>query len=235
MSLNRDRVKLGLGLLIIYGGYTIVFAPVVLWLSRAGAPLVEMGWTGVLLYALAFVILATVMVPSSLMKLVAGALFGFTGGLVAGGLGAFFGAFVPFYMVRYFGWRRWLEPSLEKPMWRALDEAAEENGFIVTALLRLSLVLPYNFSNYLWGATRIRSSDYLKGNLLTFVPTALYAWWGAALGDVAAIVAGTGPERDTLWWATMIFSLILTIGGAIWMHRLAKNRLDQILDIEKSE
>lgn len=224
-----------LAIVVIYGGYTLVFAPVVVLLSKGAAPLAELGWAGPLIYAVAFAILAAVLVPSSLMKLVAGALFGFWGGLVAGGLGAFIGAAIPFALVRRLGLRHRFQRQLEQPMWRAMDEAAEANGFMLTVLLRLSLVLPYNLSNYLWGATRISWRDYMRGNLFTFGPTMLYAWWGATLGDVAAIVTGSGPERDAMWWTAMILSLVLTVGGAVWMHRLTQSRLDAILAATESE
>jgi len=233
--LGRRNATIGIGIIFVYGGYTVVFTPVIFWLSKAAQPLADMGWNGILLYALAFIILATLMVPSSLMKLVAGALFGFTGGVVAGGLGAFFGALVPFFAVRHLGLRRWVEPHLEKPIWKAVDDAVEENGLVLTGLLRLSLILPYNFSNYIWGATQIRTSDYIKGNVLTFVPTILYAWWGAALGDVVEIASGGGPERDSLWWTSMIVSGIITIGSAVWMHQLVNSKVDMILNRSESE
>jgi|GEM_PF-423149 len=226
---SSDRLRKAAVLIFVYGGYTLVFAPVVLWLSNIAEPLATMGIAGWLIYAAAFVVLATIFVPSSLMKLVAGALFGFTGGLVAGGLGAFVGALVPFAIVRKARLRRHFEHQLEKPLWQAVDDAAEAHGLLLTVLLRLSLILPYNFSNYIWGATRITYRDYIIGNLFTFLPTILYAWWGAMLGDVAAIVAGGGPERDAIWWASMVASAALTIGGAFWMHRVTRTRLEEIL------
>ncbi len=228
---SASQAKTGFAVVAVYLGYTVLFTPAILLLARLATPLAEMGWRGVLLYAAIFVVLAALMVPSSFMKLVAGALFGFAGGAVAGILGAYLGAIVPFLLVRRLGVRDWVEPHLAKPLWQAIDEASLEHGLAITVLIRLSLVLPYNFSNYILGATSMRTRDYALGNLATIGPTLLYAWWGAALGDVARIAEGAGPERDALWGATMLTSLILTIIGAVWMHRLTKARLDTILSI----
>lgn len=234
VMLLGEKAKISFALIALYALYTILFTPVILYLAHAAEPLSEMGIRGVLFYAVLFVILAALMVPSSFMKLVAGALFGFGWGALAGGLGAYFGALVPFFLIRKLGARRLVEPHLTKPIWRAVDEASHEHGRAITILIRLSLVLPYNFSNYILGATDIRSRDYALGNLATFGPTLLYAWWGAALGDVASAAVG-GPQRDTLWWVTMLGSLVLTIAGAFWMQRLTGRRLEQILSNIENE
>ncbi len=226
--LFAKKAKISFALIAIYALYTILFTPAILYLAYAAEPLADMGIRGVLIYAALFVILATLMVPSSFMKLVAGALFGFGWGALAGGLGSFFGALVPFFLIRKLGARRLVEPHLTKPIWQAVDEASHKHGRAITILIRLSLVLPYNFSNYMLGATDVRGRDYTLGNLATFGPTLLYAWWGAALGDVAAAATG-GPQHDTFWWLTMLSSLVLTIAGAFWMHRLTEQRLELIL------
>lgn len=226
---DSSKLRYGLGGVSIYLGYTIVFMPVIIILSKWASPLADMGIEGVLVYSGLFVILATLMVPSSLMKLVAGALFGFTGGVIAGVLGAYVGALVPFYIVRRLGGRKLVEKKLHEPKWKAVDEATTENGLALTVLIRLSLVLPYNFSNYILGATDIRDRDYALGNVATIFPTILYAWWGATIGNMADIIAGVGPEKDALWWVAMAVSVLVTIVGAVWMHRLSKHKLEAIL------
>ena len=213
-----------------YALYGIVMTPVVLVLAVAGEPLADLGWAGVILFAIAFAMLAALLIPSSFMKLAAGALFGFGAGVIAGGLGAFIGAFVPFAIVRGLGGRNWVERRLREPLWRAIDGATAENGVAITILIRLSLVLPYNFSNYALAASGIRIRDYTIGNLATIGPTLLYAWWGAALGNLAHIATGTGPERDALWWTVMGLSVLLTIAGSIWMHHETAARLDALLE-----
>lgn len=229
---GSSKWKYGLGAVSVYLGYTVVFMPVVLLLSKLASPLGEMGLEGILIYSGLFVILATLMVPSSLMKLVAGALFGFAGGALAGVLGAYVGALVPFYIVRKFGGRKLIERKLHEPKWRAVDAATTENGLMLTVLIRLSLVLPYNFSNYILGATDIKDRDYALGNVATIFPTLLYAWWGAAIGNMADIIAGLGPDKNAMWWVTMATSALVTIAGAVWMHRASKRKLQEILSLQ---
>jgi uncharacterized membrane protein YdjX (TVP38/TMEM64 family) len=209
--------------------------PLVWLIAKVTAPLQDMGVWGWILFAVVFAVAATLMVPSSLMKLTAGAMFGFTGGLVAGWLGAWLGAMIPFAIVRWIGpdrARAWIDA---RPRWRAIDAVAEEEGLPLTVLIRLSLVIPYNITNWVIGATRIRTRDYALGNLATVVPTILYAWWGSQLGDVLAVLRGEGPAQDSLWWSTIAASLLLTLIGIIWMDREVRRRLDVILATTEEE
>ena len=100
---------------------------------------------------------------------------------------------------------------------------------MVTALIRLSLVIPYNLINWAMGPSKIKTRDWIIGNTATVVPTIMYAWWGSKLGDALAIGQDAGPPKDALWWSSMVISVILTIGGIIWMDRLSRNYLDRII------
>lgn len=220
-------------IVILFVIYTILLGPLAIIIGQASAPLQDLGaWKGPLVFACLFGIAATLMVPSSLMKLTAGAMFGFTGGLMAGWLGAWLGAMIPFLIVRKLGVskaRSWID---SKPLWKAFDSVAEEEGLTLTVLIRLSLVIPYNFVNWVIGATRIRTRDYAIGNVATVFPTILYAWWGAKLGDIVVVLDGGGPERDSMWWISILVSLIITIWGIVWIDKKARSRLETIIGVE---
>lgn len=229
----KTGVKTGAGfsVFILFAIYTALSIPVIAWLVQVSEPMEEWGpLLGPLAFAVLFSVLATLMVPSSFMKLVAGALFGFQGGLIAGWLGAMGGAILPFFIGRYLAAervRRWVDGI---PRVVSLDRAIEENGLMVTVFIRLSMVIPYNLVNWMLGPSRLRTRDYMVGNIATLGPTILYAWWGSRLGDILAVKEAGGVPKDGLWWVSMGASLVLTIGGIIWMDRIARSKLEEMID-----
>lgn len=219
-----------LAILILFSIYTAVSIPVVTILAKWSQPMGELGYlAGPLVFALMFTILATLMVPSSFMKLVAGALFGFGGGLLAGWLGAMGGAMLAFVIGRYLLSEKVQSWAKNHPKMVSLDKVVEEHGLVVTVLIRLSLVIPYNMVNWALGPSKMKTRDYAIGNVATVFPTILYAWWGSRLGNILAIGQGSGPPKDALWWSSMIFSIVITIGGIIWMDRISRSYLEHLI------
>ena len=182
---------------------------------------------GVFLYALLFAFLATFMIPSSLMKLLAGAVFGFGWGSLAGWLGSMIGAIIPFILTKY--WlSEWAKNKINQfPQAQAIEQAVIDQGVKTVVLLRLSLILPYNVLNYILGPTRLKTRDYLIGNFATIGPSILYAWWGSQLVSVAKLASGETGERGELWWGSMIVSLLFTIWLIIHTRQLASSHLEE--------
>ena len=227
---RRSRGFALLAILILFSIYTAISIPVVAMLAKLSQPMGELGYlAGPLAFALMFTILATLMVPSSFMKLVAGALFGFGGGLLAGWLGAMGGAMLAFVSGRYLLSEKVQSWAKKHSKMAALDKVVEEHGLVVTVLIRLSLVIPYNVVNWALGPSKIKTRDYAIGNVATVFPTILYAWWGSRLGNILTIGQGAGPPKDALWWSSMIFSIVITIGGIIWMDRISRSFLERLI------
>jgi len=218
------------GIAVIVSAFSLLFmileSPIVDPLFSIADDLSEMGVSGVFLYALLFAILATFMIPSSLMKLLAGAVFGFGWGSLAGWLGSMIGAIIPFIIAKH--WLSdWAKNKINQfPTVEAIEQAVIQQGIKTVVLLRLSLILPYNLLNYILGPTRLKTSDYLIGNVATIGPSILYAWWGSQLASVAKIASG-GDEREGLWWIAMIISLLLTIWLIMQTRKLAITHLEE--------
>ena len=56
---------------------------------------------------------------------------------------------------------------------RAIDEAISRRGFQLVLLLRLSPLLPFALSNYLYGMTKVNFWEYLAGTAIGFAPGSL--------------------------------------------------------------
>ena len=58
----------------------------------------------------------------------------------------------------------------ENPKFAAIDNAIGEDSFRVVALLRLSPLLPFALSNYLYGLTSVKFKPYVLASWLGMLP-----------------------------------------------------------------
>lgn len=158
-------------------------------------------WAG-LVYVLVYAVAPVVLVPASLLTVVAGALFGPFWGTVVVLIGANLGASAAFVSSRYFG--SWLQGRLDRVRFLRIDvlnRRIEENGFLLMLFLRLVPLFPFVALNYALGLTRIRTIDYVLGTLVGMIPgTVVYVYLGSSL-------ASLDPLRITV--AVLLFAVLI--------------------------
>src|SRR5205814_6760247 len=107
----------------------------------------------------------------------------------------------------------------------AIDRAIREKGWRVVALLRLSPLVPYNLSNYLYGLTPVPFAQYVLASWLAMLPaTVFYVSVGAA-GQAAA---GPRHHRGPLEWALIGAGLAATGVVTVMVTRAARRQLKQV-------
>jgi uncharacterized membrane protein YdjX (TVP38/TMEM64 family) len=156
--------------------------------------------SGFVILATLFALGAIVFVPRTLMCVAAGMAYGLAAVPVSL-IGSTIGAVLGFSLARYL-FRAPLERAArERPRWRALLRAVDDEGWRIVGLLRLGAPLPATIQNYLFGLTRIGLWPYVAATVLGNLPqTALYVYLGAVgkltlsgpsqLGNLAAMFAG---------------------------------------------
>jgi uncharacterized membrane protein YdjX (TVP38/TMEM64 family) len=113
---------------------------------------------------------------------------------------------------------RWARRS---PRFEAIDAAIREQGWKVVALLRLSPLVPFSLSNYLYGLTAVRFWPYVAASAAGMIPgTLLYVGIGAA-GRAAA----AGHGRSPLEWALLGLGLAATVAATVLIGRAARREL----------
>lgn len=116
-------------------------------------------------------------VPTSLLTILAGNIFGPFIGLALSMISSFIAASLAFYLARFFG-----KPFVDKIIGEKalkLDENIEKNGFIIMLLMRLSIVFPYDALCYASGLTKIKYRDFILGTMLGILPEmAVYSFMG---------------------------------------------------------
>jgi uncharacterized membrane protein YdjX (TVP38/TMEM64 family) len=167
-------------------------------------------------FGLAYVVGTVVLAPGSAMSILAGVVFGWWGIPIVL-VSAWIGTCVAFLLARYLA-RDAVSTLLEsRPKLRAVDQAVDEEGWKVVALLRLSPAVPFGLQNYLFGITRVGFWPYAAATLGGIVPgTALYVSFGA-LGRGTA----TGSSGGAVGWILFGLGVLATVAVTILVGRKA--------------
>jgi uncharacterized membrane protein YdjX (TVP38/TMEM64 family) len=183
----------------------------------------NLGWRGVLLFAAIYVACALLFGPAWLVTLAIGLTYGFLRGLVFVSLVSTLGAALAFLIARHLARGRVEELVRSRPALAAIDRAIGRHGWKIVFLLRLSAVVPYTISNYVYGASAIGFWPYLVASWIGMLPvTAAYVAIGAA-GHAAL----TGPPgQGSPWrWVILAAGVLLTIVVAFFIARISQKEL----------
>jgi uncharacterized membrane protein YdjX (TVP38/TMEM64 family) len=189
------------------------------WVARQGA------WGGVI-YGVVYTLAAIAFVPGSLLTIGAGLVFGLLWGTVIVSIASTAAAALAFLIARYVARSRVEALAKRNPKFRAIDQAIREKGWRVVALLRLSPLVPFSVSNYLYGLTPVAFGPYVLASWIAMLPaTVLYVWIGAA--GKAAADAGGGQGKSPLEWALLGAGLVATAVVTVMITRTARRQLAQ--------
>ena len=207
---------------LVYSLYALPFAEwiaiVVEWAQRH--PI-----AGAIAYV-AGVIAATVMfVPGSVLIMIGGFLFGLVPGFLFASIGTAAGAQCAFLTGRM-GARQWVEKKVAtNHRITAIEKGLQEEAFLIVVLTRLSLVIPFNLMNYVYGITSVRARTHLIATTVGMLPAvALYVYLGTLARDLGQIISGEATTSDLGYWIAAAGIVAITV--LTWtIHRAASRAL----------
>jgi uncharacterized membrane protein YdjX (TVP38/TMEM64 family) len=102
-------------------------------------------------------------------------------------------------------------------------------------LTRLSLVIPFNLLNYVYGVTSVRAGVHLVATAVgMLIPVAMYVYLGTLARDIGEILSGSATPSTMGYWIAgggVIIVAVLT-----WvMHRAASRALERHLPALESD
>jgi uncharacterized membrane protein YdjX (TVP38/TMEM64 family) len=213
-------VALGVAAVMVIGW----LLPVDDWLEQAQSWAARMGFLGGVVFGLVYVVGALLFVPGSVLTLGAGLVFGLAWGVVVASASATATAAAAFLITRYLARDRVARLARRHEKFAAIDEAVREKGWKVVALLRLSPLVPFSLSNYLFGLTAIDFWPYVLASWAAMLPgTILYVYLGAAGG-----MAVGGARKQSPWeWALLVGGLLATVIVTVILTRTARLELEK--------
>jgi len=189
--LSKARLfKIGLVLIAIAAiGIALRELPVAQWLTAFRAWVSGLGFAGYVLYALVYAACVVLFIPASILTLGAGATFGVIKGTIVVVIGATLGATGAFIVARTIARKRVEAMAAKDRRFRALDKAISTEGAKIVLLVRLAVVFPFTYSNYVFGLTGVRVLPYALATFVGIIPGSIaFVYIGAA---AAAATAGT--------------------------------------------
>lgn len=157
------------------------------------------------LFLIGCFVAGTLGVPSSILTLTGGAVFGFELGTLLNWIGATFGAIGGYWLARFLG-----KDAVERIGGRkiyALERLAEAHGFTTVLRLRLIPIVPFSAVNYACGLVGLDFAEYLAGTVIGDLPvTAAYTYFADALLSGVA-----GARRTALIHASVAGGLLILL------------------------
>jgi uncharacterized membrane protein YdjX (TVP38/TMEM64 family) len=232
---RRRWTRFALLALLVAAVVTVLLSPVERWLIELADWIRDAGVTGMLVFVAAYVVGALVFAPAFVLTLLAGFAYGPLHGTLLVWPTATLAAALAFLMGRFVA-RDWVSRRAKKhPRFGALDQAIGREGWKLVVLMRLSPVFPYNLLNYALGLTQIPFWHYLLATGAGMLPgTVMYVYLGSLITSASRLSEGApegGKASSVLYWT----GLVITVGIALWVTRLArravKGKLDGAVDV----
>lgn len=147
--------------------------------------------SALLIMAACFFVGTLLLLPVSLMTMLAGFLFGLVKGFAVVWAAGLLASVIAFWISRYFA-RNWIERRVRRnPTFMAIDRAIRRKGLLVVLLTRIVMVLPYTVLNYSLGLTSVSLRNYLIGTGIgSTLPVFLFVYLGTTVSNVKAIIHG---------------------------------------------
>ena len=187
------------------------------------------GIWGYVVFGAIYVVAAVLLIPGSLLTLAAGAIFGLWQGFLTVVISATLGACAAFLIARYLARGKVREMAKDNKKFGAIDAAVGEGGWKIVGMLRLSPVIPYSISNYLFGLTPVKLVPYALASFVCMMPgTLLYVYIGFLGKEVAA---GDG-KAGAFKWVLIGVGLLATLAVSVYLTYLARKKLREQTDVE---
>ena len=192
------------------------------------------GFLGPVVFGFVYVIASLLLLPAAVLTFAAGAIFGVVEGVIVVSLAATTASAAAFLIARYLARNRIARIVRHMPRFAAMDRAIGEAGAKVVALLRLSPIVPYTISNYVFGLTSVRFWPYVLATWVFMLPgTIVYVYVGHFGTEQLTLQLEPKASRSPVEWAWLLGGLIATAGAAVYLTRLARRQLKAFAELEE--
>src|SRR5947208_16042429 len=208
------------------------FLPVQPWLRDFNDWIGRMGVAGIFIFIIVYAVATVLLAPGAILTIGAGFAFALWKEFLAVSAGATLGAALAFLVARFIARQKIEAIAKGNGKFRKIDNAIGKQGAKLVFLLRLSPVIPFNLSNYLYGLTGVRFWPYVLASWIGMMPgTFLYVYIGTA--GKAAVLAAAGSEavqHGWHYWTFISVGLAATIIVTIWVTKIASDALRRTAD-----
>jgi uncharacterized membrane protein YdjX (TVP38/TMEM64 family) len=199
------------------------------WITKFGP------W-GVLTFVGLFALATSVLLPDTVLCIIAGALFGLGWGVAAVLAGSVLAAAIQFTLAHQLLRARIQRTLAARPSLAAIQRAVSRDEFRLQVLLRLTPLNPATIS-YLLGAAGVRFSGFLIA-CLALTPNLVIEVYFGHVGKHVARLAGSDGRNTHLHDLAIIGGLAVCIAVMVLVSRMARKAVTQAVaetDTERAE
>ncbi|PYK64079.1 MAG: TVP38/TMEM64 family protein [Verrucomicrobia bacterium] len=203
------------------------FLPAREWLTNFNDWVGQMGVAGIFIFIVVYAVATVLLAPGAILTIGAGFAFGLWKGFLAVSAGATLGAALAFLVARFIARDKIEAITQRNEKFRNIDEAVGKQGVKLIFLLRLTPVIPFNFSNYFYGLTGVKFWPYVFASWIGMMPgTFLYVYIGTAGKAAVAAAAGGAPvKHGWQYWTFLVIGFAATVTVTIWVTKIARDAL----------
>jgi len=154
------------------------------------------------LYLLAYIAAGVLLIPSTILKIAAGSIFGLGKGLVLCVIGSTLGTILGFYLARFSG-SEFVREYLIRERYQPLQNVLRKRGEFLVFILRVVPGIPFNVLNTASGLFNLRFWPYLAASFFGSLPSIL------------VLVYFSNAITESLVFQRGILYLLLSLGALI--------------------
>ena len=195
------------------------------WLAPVVLELQNLGPWAPIAFILIYIVATVLLVPSFLLTVAAGAMFGIGQATLLVFAGASLGASVVYALASPLARSRWMARVTRDPRVAAVRTAIVGDALWLMLLLRLSPAVPFNLVNYALSLSGVRYRDFAIAFLGMLPATIMYTYYGKVIGDVAALAAGVAPSRGPEYYVLVAVGLVAVVAATTMIARGARRAM----------
>ena len=207
--------------------------PLFAWLRSLQGWFAQLGFAGILVFALSYAVAAIAFIPCMPWTIAAGIFFGFTRGLLAVLIGSTLGAAGCFLLARAIGREAIAEKLRRNQKFSLIDHAIGREGWKIVILLRM-MPVPFGMSNYFYGLTAITFWHYMIATWIGMIYGNVVFVYLGAVGK-RGLESGNLGHRHPLEYALTGVSIIAAFAVSAVLRRIAKTVVTEVETEEKIE
>ena len=229
-QLGKHRLRVALGLVFVAA--CVACALILLNNHQSVISIFESaGSLGFLGFVIAISIAIILLLPSQLLKLVAGAVFPLHLAVLVNFIGSMIGGFGAFIFGRWLFREGLVEAISKKPKLERIHSAIGEESLRISVLVRLSPVIPDEWLNYILAAGPVNTKTFAISNCASVVYCFVYAYYGWTFGQLALKEGGLAAfSESTGAMVMLVCGLIATVIATIVTTRVTMRALNDVMD-----